>query len=51
MQRANFGRIWKLQKIRNTYQMLLKMVLFEAEFMEGFVKTKLSKEQRLLADK
>ena len=27
------------------------MVLFDAEFIEGFVKTKTGKNQRLLADK
>ena len=41
----------KPRKIRNTYQILLKMVLFDADFIEGFVKTKTSKNQRLLADK
>ena len=28
-----------------------KVVLFDAEFIEGFVKTKTSKNQRLLAEK
>ena len=38
-------------KTRNTFQIWLKMVLFDAEFIEGFVKTKTSKNQRLLAEK
>ena len=38
-------------KTRNTYQICLKMVLFDAEFIEGFVKTKTSKNQCLLAEK
>ena len=37
----------KPRKIRNAYQILLKMVLLDAEFIEGFVKTKTSKNQRL----
>ena len=41
----------KLQKVENTYQILLKTVLFDAEFIEGFVKKQTSKNQRLLAEK
>ena len=45
------AEIWKLRKEGNPYQILLKMVLFDAKFIEGFVKSKTSKNQRLLAEK
>ena len=55
-QRANFGRFsWlifgSLKKIRNTYQIWLKMILFDGEFIEGCVKEKTNKNQRLIAEK
>ena len=43
--------IRKLRKLTNTYRILVKMVLFKAEFIEGFVKRKTMKNQRLLAEK
>ena len=43
--------LWQPWKTRNTYQIWLKMVLFDAEFIEGFGKTKTSKNQCLLAEK
>ena len=51
MQRANFGRLRKPQKVGNTSQILLKMVLFDTESTEGFVEVKIIKSQRLLAEK
>ena len=45
------GEFRRPRKIRNTGQILLEMVLFEAEFIEGFVKTKTSKNERALAEK
>ena len=51
MQRANFGRLRKPQKVGNTSQILLKMVLFDTESTEGFVEVKTSKSQHLLAGK
>ena len=41
----------QLKKIRNTYQIWLKMVLFDGEFIEGCVKENTSNNQRLLAEK
>ena len=41
----------QLTKIRNTYQIWLKTVLFDGEFIEDSVKAKNSKSQRLLAEK
>ena len=41
----------ELKKIRNTYQIWLKMVLFDGEFIEDCVKAKTSNNQRLLAEK
>ena len=41
----------KLRKLTNTYRILVKMVLFDAEFIEGFVKRNTMKNQRLLAEK
>ena len=41
----------QLKKIRNTYHIWLKMVLFDGEFIEDCVKAKTSKNQRLLAEK
>ena len=41
--------VWHAWITRNTYQIWLKMVLFDGVFIEGFVKT--SKNQRLLAKK
>ena len=41
----------QLKKIRNTYQIWLKTVLFDGEFIEDSVKAKTSKSQRLLAEK
>ena len=38
-------------KNKNTYKIWLKMVLFDAEFIEGFVKNKTNKNQCLLAEK
>ena len=35
--------LWQPWKTRNTYQIWLKMVLFDAEFIEGSLKTKTSK--------
>ena len=43
--------LWQPWKTRNTYQIWLKMVLFDAEFIAGFVKIKTSKNQCLLAEK
>ena len=45
------GDLLQLKKIRNTYQIWLKIVLFDAQFIEGFVKKKNCKSQRLLAEK
>ena len=45
------GEFRRRRKIRNTGQILLEMVLFEAEFIEGFVKTKTGKSERALAEK
>ena len=42
---------WPPWKTRNTEHIWLKMVVFDEEFIEGFVKTKTSKNQRLLAEK
>ena len=58
-QGANFGQFWTIfitevwqpWKTRNTYQIWVKMVLFDAEFIESFVKSKTSKNQLLLAEK
>ena len=36
------AEIRKPRKIRNTYQIWLKIVLLDAKFVEGFVKTKTS---------
>ena len=41
------SKLRKPRKIRNTYQILLKMVLFDAAFIEGFVPTNISKNQRV----
>ena len=41
----------QLKKIGNTYQIWLKTVLFDGEFIEDCVKAKNSKNQRLLAEK
>ena len=41
----------KLRKLTNTYRILVKMVLFDAEFIEGFFKRKTMKNQLLLAEK
>ena len=41
----------QLKKIRNTYQIWLKMVLFDGEYIEDCVKANTSKNQRLLAEK
>ena len=41
----------QLKRIRNTYQIWLKMVLFDGEFIEDCVKAKTSNNQRLLAEK
>ena len=54
--KANFSRFsWlkfeSLIKLRNTYLILVKMVLFNAKFIEGFVKRKTMKNQRVLAKK
>ena len=38
-------------KKRNTYQIWLKIIYFDAEFIEDFVKTKTSKNQCLLSEK
>ena len=54
-----YGQFWptfmadlrQLKKVTNTYQIWLKMVLFDAAFIEGCVKRKTSKNQRLLAEK
>ena len=43
--------LWQPWKTRNTYQIWLKMVLFDAEIIETFVKSKTSKNQFLLAEK
>ena len=48
MQRANFLAD---QKVENTSQILLKMGIFDTESTEGFVEVKISKSQRLLAEK
>ena len=45
------AEVWKLRKLRNNYRILVKMALFDAEFIEGFVKRKTIKNQRLLAQK
>ena len=45
------AELWKPRKIANTYRILVKIALFDAKFIEGFVKTKTSKNQRLLAEK
>ena len=55
-QRANFDRFsWlifgSLKKIRNTYQIWLKMNLFDGEFIGDCVKVKAGNNQRLLAEK
>ena len=41
----------QLKKIRNTYQIWLKMVLFDRKCIEDCVKVKTSNHQRLLAEK
>ena len=43
--------IWQAWKTRNARQIWVNMVLFDAEFIQGFVKKKFSKNQRLLAEK
>ena len=45
------AEVRKPRKLRNTYWILVKMVLFDAKFIEGFVKRKTMKNQRLLAEK
>ena len=42
--------ILQLKKIWKTYQIWLKIVLFDAAFIEDCVKAKSSKNQRLLAE-
>ena len=41
----------QLKQIGNTYQIWLKTVLFDGEFIEDCVKANNSKTQRLLAEK
>ena len=45
------AELQKARKIRNTYQILLKIVLFDTESIEGLVEVKISKNQRLLTEK
>ena len=45
------AEVRKLRKRGTTYRILVKTVLFDAEFIEGFVKRKTMKKQRLLAEK
>ena len=44
---------WSLQlkKMRNTYQIWLKMLLFDGEYIEDCVKANTSNNQRLLGEK
>ena len=41
----------KARKIGNTYRILVKMVLLNAEFILLFIDTQTSKDKRLFADK
>ena len=45
--------LWKPQNVENTSQILLKMFFFLTDMhcTEGFVEVKISKNQRLLAEK
>ena len=45
------AEVRELRKLTNTYRILVKMVLFDGELIEDFVKRKTLKNQRLLAEK